>query len=584
LTLAFSACNNSSGSSGSGATGTAVTTQVSGIKLTVTPQAGEAKYYPQPATSYTTNPDYPQEPAVSNRGGFPITQQKTDVKLAVPYYSYVMDYENNDLTKYMEELTNVHIVWDLLPEVNAMERINLLFAAGDVLPDAFMGAGFPTTMLATLGPAGLIIPLQDIIDRNSFVIKDLYDLHPEHRATSISFDGNQYAMGNYSIQNPNMTAMRFWINTTFLKNLNMTMPTTTEEYYQYLKAVKTRDPNRNGKADEIPLVGATEGWHAEIDGFLMNAFAYNETSTDRNPINRRCVYLSADGKIQVSFNTPEWRQGLEYMNKLYSEGLLAGESFTLHKEGLRSLVENQDALIVGSLPNGGPHEFANTGGDRRTHFQVVPPLKGPNGRQSAWYDEYSISGTGGLVITKDSKLPDVIIKWVDYAHTEDFTTRNRYGVLGRDWVRPPAGTIGVDETQAEYEEILLWGTPQSAYTAIGSPTWFRWGSFKRALSPDPFELEKVLWDAWILYEPYIFRQSVPRDLAFTSEEAREYTELNQLIVEYKDQSLARFVTGDLNIARDWDTYVNNLNSMGLPRLIALTQAGFDRSWKDALGY
>jgi putative aldouronate transport system substrate-binding protein len=156
--------------------------------------------------------------------------------------------------------------------------------------------------------------------------------------------------------------------------------------------------------------------------------------------------------------------------------------------------------------------------------------------------------------------------------------------LGRDWVKPPPGTIGVDETQAEYEEILLWGTPQTAYTSLGVPTWFRWGSFKRALSPDPYELEKVLWDAWIAYEPYIFRQSVPRDLAFTSDEAREYTELNQLIVEYKDQSLARFVTGDLNIARDWDTYVNNLNSMGLARLIALTQSGFDRSWKDALGY
>jgi putative aldouronate transport system substrate-binding protein len=484
----------------------------------------------------------------------------------------------------MEELTNVHIVWDLLPEVNTMERINLLFAAGDILPDAFVGAGFPTTMLATLGPAGLIIPLQDIIDRNGFVIRDLYEQHPDHRATSISFDGNQYSMGGYSFQNPNMTAMRFWINTTFLKNLNMTMPTTTEEYYQYLKAVKTRDPNGNGKADEIPLVGATEGWHAEIDGFLMNAFAYNETSTDRNPINRRCVYLTPDGKIQVSFNTPEWKQGLEYMHKLYAEGLLAGESFTLHKEELRSLVEYEDALIVGSLPNGGPHEFANTQGDRRTHFQVVPPLKGPNGRQSAWYDEYSISTTGGLVITKDSKLPDVIIKWVDYTHTEDHGTRNRYGVLGRDWLKPAPGTMAVDGTQAEYEEILRWGTPQNAYTAIGSPGWGRWGSFKRALSPDPFELEKVLWDAWILYEPYIFRQSVPRSLAFTTEEAREYTELNQLIVEYKDQSLARFVTGDLNLTRDWDTYLANLNSMGLPRLIALTQAGFDRSWKDALGY
>jgi putative aldouronate transport system substrate-binding protein len=36
-----------------------------------------------------------------------------------------------------------------------------------------------------------------------------------------------------------------------------------------------------------------------------------------------------DGKIEVSFNKPEWKQGLEYMHKLYAEGLLAAESFTI---------------------------------------------------------------------------------------------------------------------------------------------------------------------------------------------------------------------------------------------------------------
>jgi putative aldouronate transport system substrate-binding protein len=262
---------------------------------------------------------------------------------------------------------------------------------------------------------------------------------------------------------------------------------------------------------------------------------------------------------------------------------MAPESFTQKKEDLRALVEYEQAMIVGSLPCGGPHEFANTQGERRTHYRALPPLKGPNGVQQAWYDEYSGPATGGFVITRDCKIPEVAVKWADYLYTQDIGTRNRYGVLGRDWTIPAPGTESVDGKQALYQEILRWGTPQSAYWGIGlGVSWGRFGSYKRAKSPDPFELEYVLYKAYEEYLPYAYTMSVPRSLSFTLEESRRYNELNRSIVEYVEQSLARFVSGDLNIARDWDSYVANLNRMGLPELIQLNQTAFDRTWKSAL--
>jgi putative aldouronate transport system substrate-binding protein len=553
-------------------------------KLTIDPQYGEEKYYPKPATGWRANPKYPQQPPVSGVNEFPIVASKVNMRIAVPYYSYVTDYENNDLTKYMEELTNVHVVWELLPEVNPLEKINLMFSAGEALPDVFMGCNIPSTMLITLGTGGLILPLQDLIEQNSYNMKALFESNPRMYPVMLSADGNVYALGDQTLNEANKLSMRFWINKTFLDTLGMKMPTTTDEYYEYLKAVKTRDPNKNGRADEIPLVGATEGWHAEIDGFLMNAFAYNETSTDRDPINRRRVYVTNTGKIDVSYNKPEWKQGLEYLHKLYAEGLLASESFTLHKEELRGLVEYEGALIVGSLPNGGPHEFANTQGERRKNFVVLPPLKGPSGVQQIWYDEFAAERSGRYLVTRDSKIPDIAIKWVDYCYTEDFFTRNRYGVLGRDWKIPPAGTRAVDGGEAKYEEILRWGTPQNAYWGVNAPAWNRFASYMRGESGDPYELEYVLWNAYQTYLPYAFKRSVPRTLAFTTEEARRYAEFNRLIVEYVEQSLARFVTGDLDLNRDWNRYLSDLDRMGVNDLISITQAAFDRQWKKALGY
>jgi putative aldouronate transport system substrate-binding protein len=215
---------------------------------------------------------------------------------------------------------------------------------------------------------------------------------------------------------------------------------------------------------------------------------------------------------------------------------------------------------------------------------ILPPLKGPNGVQQAWWDQYAGPSPGNFVITRDSKIPDIAMKWVDYCYTEDFRTRNRYGVLGRDWKIPPAGTEAVAGGPALYEEILRWGTPQSAYWGVGLPTWGTWASYNRAKSPDPYELEVVLYDAYQKYLPYAFKKSVPFNLAFTLDESREYAELNRLIIDYVEQSLARFVTGDLDLNRDWDRYLADLERMGLRRLIAITQAAFDRQWKQSLGY
>jgi putative aldouronate transport system substrate-binding protein len=552
-------------------------------KLSVTPQYGDEKWYPKPATGWTANPKYPQQPPISGVNEFPIVANKINMRMAIPYHSYVTDYENNDLTRYMEELTNVHIVWEILPEVNPLEKVNLMFSAGDALPDVFVGFVMPSTMLITLGSGGLIMPLEDLIERNGYNMKNLFETNPKVYSIMLSADGKVYSLGDQNTNEANKLPMRFWINKTFLDALGMKMPTTTDEYYEYLKAVKTKDPNKNGRADEIPLVGATEGWHAEIDGFLMNAFAYNETSTDRDPVNRRRVYLTPNGKIDVSYNKPEWKEGLEYLHKLYAEGLLAPESFTLHKEDLRSLVEYEGALIVGSLPSGGPHEFANTQGERRKNFVVLPPLKGPKGVQQIWYDEFLAERTGQYLVTRDCKIPDIAIKYADYLYTEDFQTRNRYGVLGRDWRIPPAGTVAVNGGVAKYEEILKWGTPQNAHWG-NMIVWNRFASYMREKSNDPYELEAVLWNAKQLYEPYAFKRSVPRTMAFTLDEARRYAELNRLIVEYVEQSLARFVTGDLDLNRDWDRYLNDLNRMGLNDLLSITQAAFDRQWKKALGY
>jgi len=333
-------------------------------------------------------------------------------------------------------------------------------------------------------------------------------------------------------------------------------------------------------------LGSIDSWYSNVDGFLMNAFIINEATTSTAGIDeRRRMFITEDGRIDVSYNKPEWREGLAYMNRLHSEGLLATESFTITNSELRALIEREGPPIIGSTPNGGPHNFANTAGDRRTHFEIVPPLRGPRGVQLAMYDEWLPIRSGRFVITKDSLIPEVAIKWADYCYSPDWHTRNRYGVLGRDWNIPPAGTPGVNGNDALFEELIRWGTPTNALLGSNNIAWPRFVSYNRTISPDPFELEAVLWDARAKYWPYRFPRSVPRILPFTVDEARDYNTLNRTLVEYAEQSMAQFITGQLPLNdANWNNYVQQIDRLGLPQLLRITQTAFDRTWAEALGY
>ena len=84
-------------------------------------------------------------------------------------------------------------------------------------------------------------------------------------------DGNIYSLPNIDGSLHVQYNMKLWINTQWLDNLGLDMPTTTEEFYEVMKAFKEKDANGNGDPnDEIPLSTVTSGAGTQLDGFLMN--------------------------------------------------------------------------------------------------------------------------------------------------------------------------------------------------------------------------------------------------------------------------------------------------------------------------
>ena len=94
----------------------------------------------------------------------------------------------------------------------------------------------------------------------------------------------------------------------WLDQLQPPVPETMDEWYEVLKAIKTKDPNGNGQADEIPPpldMDMTAINHAFVGAWGVTTGFYQ-----------------VDGKVQYGPIQPEFKSYLETMSKWYAEGLI----------------------------------------------------------------------------------------------------------------------------------------------------------------------------------------------------------------------------------------------------------------------
>ncbi len=82
------------------------------------------------------------------------------------------------------------------------------------------------------------------------------------------------------------------------------------------------------------------------------------------------------------------------------------------------------------------------------------------------------------------------------------------------------------------------------------------------------------------YMPYVppSNQIVPV-LAFGVEESSEIAEIEAQLKDYVIQMIASFVIGETDLDKDWDSYIGELNNIGLKRYLDLYQDAYENNMK-----
>jgi putative aldouronate transport system substrate-binding protein len=494
----------------------------------------------------------------------------------------------NAFTKEMTKKFNITFEWQTttLDGGPSKEKRQISLASGDY-PALYMLIPwvdqFTQAELLKLSNQGVVLPLNDLIDKYGPNIKKALEANPEFKKMSTAPDGKIYGLPQWVDCFHCSYQDKLWLNSSWLKKLGLQQPKTTDEMRTVLEAFKNKDPNGNGKADEIPLSGDTRD---ALIPYFMNAFIYDPQGTSGN--NQSTLVLN-NGKVDLQANKDGWKEGLKYLKGLYADGLIDKGAFTQNPGALLAQGDNADDVILGSATVLHPGIAVTIGAKdgRDKQYDAVPPLTGPNGANFTGYNFPSAPGADFVLTNKATPEMQVqAIKMLDYIFTEQGEIEALFGPKGNGYQTPGAGDVALDKSlKPLYKQIPL---PAGAKPRNGN--WSAMAQYNNtaefrnseAVSTEVYTqegYERRLFDATKLYAGHEDKAAIfPYWRAWVDPSiSGELATLQTNIESYVQQNSLQFVTGSKDIDTEWDAYVKGLSGLGLDRYLQIEQEAFDKS-------
>jgi putative aldouronate transport system substrate-binding protein len=291
-----------------------------------------------------------------------------------------------------------------------------------------------------------------------------------------------------------------------------------------------------------------------------------------------------NGKVDIAANKDEWKQGLQFVKSMYDEGLIDKNAFLENWDAFKKLGDNG---VLGAGAAMHPYIFVTGGTDNSKNYDAVPPLTGPKASYATY--NYPVDSGAVFVLTnKASKEAQIAaIKLVDYLFTQDGQIRGHFGEEGLDWRKPQAGDVAVEKSATP----LLATIPSKPGD---KPHNSAWGAMAQYFQPKEFRdswvastdiyasagYERRLQEATHLYDGKQPKDVFPHWAIWIDPSvADEAAMLRTNIKNYIDQGAVKFITGNKDLNKDWDEYVNGLDKLNLKRYLEIMQQSYDKSFK-----
>lgn len=396
-----------SGCSQSGTNGNEEQTPESTTPVTQAPDAPGEETPPatQPEAEISPQPEPQPEPEPEEEPSFPLAQSRTVTVWDVfppPLAGFMEGPWECTAVVELEKATNVKLNYTIVSTETAVETFNLMVISGAYC-DMIYGIGD-----YYVGGADKAIDddvVIDLLDLSQSIPNLQTALEKTPDALQLTSSGKMYHFP-VIVEKPFNDGVRgLNVRGDWLEQLGMDSPETLDEFYEMLKAFKTE------KGSNGALLLDSNGFIPAVSGGFDSTYGF---------------YLD-DGAIKYGPSEPGFIEYIEYMTKLYSEGLVQKDFYTLMGPPTNLITTGEvsvwsgDVSMISFFTSGitdsdyyitGISYPTKTAGEK-IHFNAEP---------NAWIEGFGVS-------TKCSDL-EFLSQLVNYMYGDEFMLLANYGVEG----------------------------------------------------------------------------------------------------------------------------------------------------------
>lgn len=488
------------------------------------------------------------------------------------------DPNKRTIFKRLQEKTNVEIDWTAIQADQWSDKISLEMANTKNMTDFIFSAGFSDNDLLKYAKQGVIIPLEEYIDAYMPNLQAVFEKYPEYRTMCTDTDGHIWALpwieqlGNEKTAIQTIGNMSF-INKKWLDFLNLEVPTTVDEFEQVLIAFRDH-------ASEIQAEFGIDGSIIPMscivnDGdqdpsLIINGFGEGYGDADK----ARHIAVTNDKEVICSATQDGYKEGIEWLHKLYEEGLIDTESFTQEwstyvakgKSGRYGVCFSWDVANIDNLEDWVPLPALTA--DTRN---ITPQ----NGSFTSGFDR------GRCVVTAVAENPALICAWLDQMYDPFQSPQNNWGTYGEDddfdifelsknaeggemLKHAPLGDaspVEVREAESVGGPLAVLNDYYDVYVTCPDDAQYRLDWIKEYYTPD-MNLDYV-------YPNVFMNQEDTKKLSDLQ------TDIEKLINANKSDWIMNGFTDD-----DWNQYLSELDGYGLEEYLQIFQKYLDDYYAD----
>ncbi len=463
-----------------------------------------------------------------------------------------------------EEATGVHIDFTEVSMMNASEQFSLMCAAND-MKDILGGAGGYYGSTAGAIEEEIIIDLADYAEQymgNYMTI--LNDpKYASYREQAYNAEGQLADIS--SISDDFKPTSGTQIRKDWLEALKLDVPETYDDWENVLMAFK----DNYGCTNALLLSGVTQMTNL-IAGY--GTAGASEASMGGNTVNMYQV----DGVIHNGYQDESYRAYLTMMNRWYQEGLLSPDFITASSDGAQN---NMDGVILGG-DTGIWFSQGNFITQYENQAQVSEPDFAIMGIADPYSPEYNPEktthftamgggnqgGSSALSVSTNCQDVELACKWLDYFWTEEGQLLCNFGIEGEGFEYDENG-------QPQFSDFVVNGGNfqfmMTGYTLSGVPSLQDFDKSFFTYGENVIEA----FDTWAACVDDLY--TLPTAMSLNTDQSEAYSSTFGDITTMAQERIGRFITGELDIEKEWDTFQEDLISMGIEDCIAIYQEAYD---------